>query len=269
MEKIMDKKPVVVMTIAGSDSGGGAGISADLATFSRLGLHGTFAITAVTVQNSLGLFGVCALDPGFVSRQIEITSEDMPPSAVKCGMLYDPDIVSAVAESLKKIGAKNIVLDPVAFSSSGGRLLKQGALARLRQKLFPMADLITPNIDEAETISGLKITGVDSMVLAGRKISSMYGTSVVVTGGHGDGKIVTDVLVTATGDIKLFERKKVKTTHTHGTGCVFSSAVAGYLASGHDLLSAVDFGGSFVFKALKKSVGIGKGSGPVNLRHDD
>ncbi len=257
------------MTIAGSDSGGGAGISADLATFSKLGLHGTFAITAVTVQNSLGLFGVCALDPGFVSRQIEITSEDMPPSAVKCGMLYDSGIVSAVAESLEKIGAKNIVLDPVALSSSGGRLLKNSALAQLRQKLFPMADLITPNIDEAEIISGLKITDVDSMILAGRKISSMYGTCVVVTGGHGAGNVLTDVLVTSTGDIKLFERKKIDTTHTHGTGCIFSSAVAGYLASGHGLFSAIDFGGSFVSSALEKSVGIGQGSGPVNLRSEN
>ncbi len=255
--------PKVALTIAGSDSSGGAGILADVNTFGAFGVRGVCAITAVTAQSTIKVEDIHPLPPPFVSRQIETTLEDIKVHAAKTGMLVSAPIINAVAESLRRLNVENIVVDPVLTASSGGRLLAPDAVSTLKEKIFPMAHAVTPNIPEAEVLSQVKITGVDSMKGAAKKIYELGPQNVIVTGGHLEGKSVVDVLLSK-GEFHLFERKRIDNPNTHGSGCVFSAAITAQLAKGVEIVSAVEKAGEFIEKAILQAEPIGKGRGPVN-----
>lgn len=251
------------MTIAGSDSSGGAGAAADIKTFAALGLHGALAITAVTAQNHKGVLGVHPVPPSFVLRQIEAVFEDMPVAAVKTGMMAEATIIEAVAETLSRLGAENIVVDPVMTASAGGALLAPEAVETMIKKLFPMARVVTPNSVEAGIITGVKIDTVEGMIEAARRIGVRGPESVVITGGHVEGEKITDVLY-FNGDVKLFERDRLDTPHTHGGGCSYSAALAAGLASGKTIPDAAREAGEFIAGAIAAAAPVGKGIGPVD-----
>ncbi len=253
----------VALTIAGSDSGGGAGIQADLKTFYSLGVHGTCAITSITGQNTLGVRTRFDVPVEVVVAQVEAVVEDMEVAAVKTGMLATVEVVRAVSELADRYSWNNMVVDPVAISSSGQPLLDRGAEECLRELLLPRARVFTPNLREAATLTGLEVTGVEEMKEAARSLW-MYGARlVVVKGGHLPGRCVVDVVY----DGKKYHELKgprVYTADDHGTGCVFSSAVTAFLALGLDPLDAIRRAKEVVTRALAGSLRLGKGRGPVN-----
>lgn len=251
------------MTVAGSDSGGGAGIQADLKTFAAFGVYGASVITALTAQNTCKVSGVHCAPPEFVALQIDTVFEDIPPHAVKTGMLFDEAIIEAVAKSLKINNAPNLVVDPVMISKSGDSLLKPEAVDALKEKILPLALIVTPNIPEAEALSGMKIDSVDEMKKSALLISKMGAANVVVKGGHMKGDSIADVLL-AGGEFTVFERKRIVTKHTHGTGCTFSAAIAAGLAKGLSVTEAVKEAENYIEGAIKNAKPLGKGHGPVN-----
>jgi hydroxymethylpyrimidine/phosphomethylpyrimidine kinase len=251
------------LTIAGSDSGGGAGIQADLRTFQALGVFGLSAITAVTAQNTLGVTGVQPMDPDIVTRQIDAVAADFTISAVKIGMLANAGIVRAVAASLERHRLQPVVLDPVMIAKGGDALLSPEAIASLRDELMPLASIVTPNIPEAEALTGRTIATVADMRDAATKLLRSGARAVVIKGGHLDGPAV-DLFADARSSEEL-SAPRLNTVHTHGTGCTFASAIAARLALGDDLVTAVRAAKAYVRRAIELAPGLGHGHGPLGI----
>lgn len=255
-----------VLTIAGSDSGGGAGIQADLKTFSAFGVFGMSVITAITAQNTVGVQGIQEVPAEFVGRQIDSVMQDIGAGSVKIGMLANERVIEVVADRIKKYKMKLVVLDPVMVAKSGDRLIHKNSQEALIKKLFPLAYLITPNLYEAEVITGLQIKNVEEMIEVAKMMLKMGPKNVLVKGGHLSGeKDAIDVLVNEK-NIHEFVSRRIKTKNTHGTGCTYSSAIAASLAKGHSLKIAVKLAKKYIDSAIKnaQSLQIGHGHGPLN-----
>ena len=252
---------VKALTIAGSDSGGGAGIQADLKTFAALGVYGMSALTAITAQNTLGVSAVQALDPDVVVAQIRAVTSDIGVDAAKTGMLFTAEIIRVVASTIQETGIDQLVVDPVMVATSGDRLLQPQAEESLRTCLLPLATLVTPNLDEAAVLTGQTITSLEDMQAAAAYIVAHGVKAVVVKGGQAMPQ-ATDVFYD--GDtMEFLQSEVVSTRNTHGTGCTLSAAIAAYLARGVPLLEAVRQAKAYITGALKHSLSIGQGSGPV------
>ena len=249
------------LTIAGSDSCGGAGIQADIKTMTMNGVYAMSAITALTAQNTTGVFGIQEVTPEFLEKQIEAVVSDIRPDAVKTGMVSSADLIRTIAAQIKKHGLKNVVVDPVMVATSGARLISEDAISVLEKELFPLATVITPNIPEAEIISGQKITDRDGMESAAKKINSAYGCAVLVKGGHSVSD--ADDYLFADGAGKWFRGKRIANSNTHGTGCTLSSAIAANLAQGQTLEESVRRAKAYISNALAALLDLGKGSGPL------
>jgi len=253
----------IALTIAGSDSGGGAGIQADLKTFHQFGVHGTSVIVALTAQNTQEVRAVHPVPLDFIRHQLDVLAEDLPPNALKTGMLGDAATVAVVVEAVRARSWAPLVVDPVMVSSSGARLLDTSAESRVRDELLPLAALVTPNLDEAEVLTGLEVRTPDAMQRAGEALLQLGAGAALVKGGHLDGDQLTDLLITPDGTLR-FDRPRLATRSTHGTGCTLSAAVAAGLALGHGLEAAVEDALAFVSRAIADAPGLGRGHGPVN-----
>jgi hydroxymethylpyrimidine/phosphomethylpyrimidine kinase len=251
------------LTIAGSDSGGGAGIQADLKTFAAHGVFGTSALTAVTAQNTLGITAWQALPADLVIAQIEAIAGDMGADAVKTGMLANAAIVEAVAASIRGLELPQVVVDPVMIAKGGDRLLEEAAVQAIRAELLPCARVVTPNIPEAEVLAGMPIRSLEDMREAGRRILGLGPSVVLVKGGHLAGDDVVDVVCSADTTYDLRSRR-LMTRHTHGTGCTLASAIAANLARGLDVADAIVRAREYLLGAIEHAPGIGKGHGPLN-----
>jgi hydroxymethylpyrimidine/phosphomethylpyrimidine kinase len=254
-----------LLTIAGSDSGGGAGIQADLKTFQALGAYGMSAITAVTVQNTLGVTGVYPLPPEAVVAQIRAVVEDIGVDAVKIGMLHSAPLIAAVSDALAPLAAAGIpvVVDPVMRAKGGHPLLEPTAEALLAERLLPLATVVTPNLPEAERLTGLPLDDEESARAAGRRIRQFGAGWALVKGGHRQTPEITDWLVGPDGEV-AFRHPRIETPHTHGTGCTLSSAIAVGLAEGRSLPDAVERAEAFVYEAIRHAPNLGHGHGPLN-----
>ncbi|MDW8043420.1 MAG: bifunctional hydroxymethylpyrimidine kinase/phosphomethylpyrimidine kinase [Nitrososphaerota archaeon] len=250
------------LTVAGSDSGGGAGIQADLKTFAALGVHGMSAITSITAQNTHEVTRVVDLDPEMVVEQIRVCVEDIGVDSVKTGMLHTSEIIRAVAGELRRIRAP-IVVDPVMVAKSGAPLLRPDAVETLKSELLPIATVVTPNAREAERLCGFEVKSVEDQVKAAKEIAQLGSKAVVVKGGHVPGRKVVDV-VYYEGEIAELEGDRIETRNTHGTGCVFASAIAAHLAHGREVVESVKLAKRFVEDAIRYGLDLGRGSGPVN-----
>ena len=259
----MGKVPVA-LTIAGSDSGGGAGIQADLKTFAAMGVYGASAITAVTAQDTQRVYDFVELAPRFVAAQIDAVLGDIGADAVKTGMLSSVAIIEAVAERLERWGGRNLVVDPVMVAKGGDRLLREDAVAALRERLLPLALVVTPNLPEAEVLVGRKIETWDDIQAAAREIREMGVENVVIKGGHREEeRTSTDLLFDGQG-FREYTASRVQTLSTHGTGCTFASAIAAALAKGETVPGAVAAAKAYVTKALQSAYPLGHGHGPVH-----
>lgn len=256
----------VVLTIAGSDSSGGAGIQADLKTFSALGVYGTSVITAVTAQNTQGVRGIQAISPEIVKGQIDAIWEDLTIDAVKIGMLHNKETIGLVANALKQWYSPIVILDPVMFSTSGSKLIADDAIEALIDKLFPCATLLTPNINEATFLTGVSIQNEKEMEKAGQMLLDKGCQAVLMKGGHLPENKMTDLLLTTNNAPLQLTSSKVSTTNTHGTGCTFSSAIAAYMALGINLQEAVRSAKTYITSAIREGANVqtGKGHGPLN-----
>jgi hydroxymethylpyrimidine/phosphomethylpyrimidine kinase len=252
-----------VLTIAGSDSGGGAGIQADLKTFAALGVYGTSAITAVTAQNTKGVTGSASLSAEFVTAQIEAVASDIDVHATKTGMLANAAIVEAVAAAVRELDLPLLVVDPVMIAKSGDRLLDEEGVKALCAELLPQALIVTPNIPEAEVLSGRTIGSVEQQRAAAVEIHRMSGAAVVVKGGHGTSDEIIDVLFDGEGFTEI-QTVRIATPNTHGTGCTFAAAIAAHLALGRSLHDAVVEAQSYVSGAIQHALSVGHGHGPLN-----
>ena len=261
----------IAVTIAGSDSGGGAGIQADLKTFSALGVYGASVITALTAQNTLGVQGIHDVPADFVARQIDSVLSDLEVRAVKIGMLSQPAVIEAVAAGLARhAGAIPVVLDPVMVATSGDRLIADDAVAALRDRLMARADLITPNLPEAAVLLGESVAEDDAAAVAqARRLVALGARAVLIKGGHGTGRESIDHLVTADGTLRTLAAPRIATANTHGTGCTLSAAVAAGLARGLMLPEAVAGAKAYLTAALAAAdrLGVGAGHGPVHHFH--
>jgi len=252
------------LTIAGSDSSGGAGIQADLKTFMAFGVYGMSAITAITAQNTVGVQGIFELPTDMITKQMNSIMSDIGTDAAKTGMLSSPEIVHAVAETVKTFNIPNIVVDPVMVAKSGDPLLSESARTVVKENLLPLATVITPNLLEAEAILGQAIKSVDDMKSAATELKKIGCKWVVVKGGHlTGGKEAIDVVYNG-NDFHLLSSPFIQTKNTHGTGCTFSSAIAAGLAKGSDPLAAIRKAKDYIAKAIENSLSIGKGHGPTN-----
>lgn len=262
----MRKTYYSALTIAGSDSSGGAGIQADIKTISALGVYAMSAITAITAQCTTGVAGIMPVTPDIVRSQICTVATDIRPDAVKIGMLFSRPIIEAVADSISAMHLSRIVLDPVMISTSGSRLLEPDAIDALINLLFPLADIITPNRFEAEYLAGMKIDSYDDVEAAADAILSRGAKSVLIKGGHFDDATMTDCLFARDSAPRRFSSPRIDSSNTHGTGCTLSSAIAAHLAMGHSLPDAVAAAKAYLSRALAAGadVAIGHGHGPVN-----
>lgn len=250
------------VTIAGSDSSGGAGIQADIKTMIANGVYAMSAITALTAQNTTGVTLIQNATAEFVGEELDAIFTDIFPDAVKIGMVSESEIVKVIASKLKQYEAKNIVVDPVMVATSGARLISDDAIAALKSELFPLADVLTPNIPEAEVLSGMSISSEDDMVEAARIISESFDCAILCKGGHN----VNDAndLLFADGEAKWFRGKRINNPNTHGTGCTLSSAIASNLAKGLDLEHSVARAKEYISGALGAMLDLGAGSGPID-----
>ena len=252
-----------VLTIAGSDSGGGAGIQADLKTFAAMGVYGTSAITAVTAQNTVGVTGVVPLPADFVTAQIEAVASDIGVHATKTGMLATAAIVEAVAAAIAELDLPLVVVDPVMLSKSGAPLLDDDAVVALKKELLPKARVVTPNIPEAEALSGLRIRSMEEARGAAVQIQRLGPRAVIIKGGHGEGRSLIDLLF-EDGLFTELEIERLQSVHTHGTGCTFASAIAAQLALGRSLVDATAEAQHYVSGAIAHAPRLGKGRGPLD-----
>ncbi len=257
------KPKAKVLIIAGSDSSGGAGIQADLKTVTSLGCYAMTAVTAVTAQNTTGVKSIVAIKPKEISKQIEFSAKDIPPSGVKIGMLHSKEVILAVFKSLKKINTKKIVIDPVMVAKGGTKLINDTAIVFIKNKLMKKSLLITPNIPEAEILSGSKINSVKDMIEAGKILINLGAKNVLIKGGHLDSRQMNDILLNKKS-VRVFKSRKFFSKNTHGTGCTLSSAITTYLSCGKDLIKSCELGIKYVNEAIKSNLNLGKGNGPIN-----
>ena len=250
------------LTIAGSDSSGGAGIQADLKTMTAHGVYGMSAITALTAQNTTGVQGIQEATPEFLAQQLDCIFTDIRPDAVKIGMVSSAALIEVIAQKLRQYQAEKIVVDPVMVATSGAKLISEDAVAALKAQLLPLAAVLTPNIPEAEVLAGMPIRSPEDMAAAARKISEAYGCAVLCKGGHQ----LNDAndLLWRNGEGKWFEGRRIANPNTHGTGCTLSSAIAANLAKGYSLDEAVQRAKAYISGALGAMLDLGKGSGPMN-----
>lgn len=251
-----------VLSIAGSDSSGGAGIQADLKTITMNGAYGMTAVTALTAQNTTGVTDIMNVTPDFLAEELDAVFTDIWPDAVKIGMVSEAELIRVIARKLKEYRASHIVLDPVMVATSGAKLISDDAISSLTEYLLPLAELITPNIPEAEQLSGRAITSEEDMITAAREISSRYGCCTLLKGGHS----LNDAndLLCRDGEILWFRGKRIHNPNTHGTGCTLSSAIAANLAKGFPLDDSVGRAKEYISGALGAMLDLGKGSGPMN-----
>jgi hydroxymethylpyrimidine/phosphomethylpyrimidine kinase len=260
----------IALTIAGSDSSGGAGIQADLKTFAAHQVYGASVIVALTAQNTKGVSGIHAVPRDFVAQQMDAVFEDLDVNAVKIGMLATAELIETVAAGLKRHGAKNVVLDPVMIAASGARLLESAAVEAIRTHLFPLATLITPNLPEAAALLGTSMAETDeAMDEQAEKLAALGAANVLVKGGHGTGEISSDLLLLAGGAPQRFNAPRLATRNTHGTGCTLSSAIAANLAKGQALAEAVGHAKTYISAAIAAAdqIAVGHGHGPVHHFH--
>lgn len=249
------------LTIAGSDSCGGAGIQADIKTMTLNGVYALSAITALTAQNTTGVTDILEVGGDFLSSQLEAVFEDIYPDAVKIGMVSSKDNINVISQKLINYKTKNVVVDPVMISTSGSYLLKPDAIECLKDKLLPLADIVTPNIPEAEVLSGIKIKSENDMINAAKIISKGCNCAVLCKGGHSIND-ANDVFYDGT-DVIIFKGERIDNPNTHGTGCTLSSAIASNLAKGFDMIKSVERAKEYISSALKANLDLGKGSGPL------
>lgn len=250
------------LTIAGSDSSGGAGIQADIKTMIVHGVYAMSAITALTAQNTTGVYGIMEVSPDFLQKQLDAVITDIRPDAVKVGMVSSSELIHVIADCIEKYQLKNVVVDPVMVATSGSRLLNEEAIGFLEKKLLPRASLITPNIPEAEVLTHMDIHAEEDMIAAAEKLHKIYGCSVLLKGGH-QINTANDLLYTKEG-AQWFKGIKINNPNTHGTGCTLSSAIASNLAKGKDVEQAVREAKDYISGALSAMLDLGKGSGPMN-----
>ena len=254
------------LSIAGSDSCGGAGIQADIKTMTMNGVYAMSAITALTAQNTTGVSAISEVTPLFLEQQINAVFEDIRPDAVKVGMVSSTALITTIAERLRFYKAENIVVDPVMVATSGARLINEDAIAALKKELLPIATVITPNIPEAEVLAETSVRSEEDMISAAKKISEEYGCAVLCKGGHN----LNDAndLLYVSGSFRWFKGRRIDNPNTHGTGCTLSSAIAANLAKGFDLTESVERAKEYISGALADMLDLGKGSGPMNHAFD-
>ena len=251
-----------VLTIAGSDSSGGAGVQADLKTMAAHDCYGMSVITALTAQNTTGVYGIENISEDFVRNQMDCVFSDIKPEAVKIGMVSSVGIISTISEGLKKHGATHVVVDPVMVSTSGSKLLEDGAITALVEELIPLASVITPNLFEAELLADMKIETRDDMVKAAKAISEWYGGSILIKGGHLDEE-ASDLLYT-NGETSWYKSERIENPNTHGTGCTLSSSIASNLAKGFGIKNSIEKSKEYITGAIRDNLNLGKGRGPLN-----
>ncbi len=259
-----------VLTIAGSDSGGGAGIQADLKTFSALGCYGMSVITALTAQNTRGVTGIHPIPPSFAAEQMSAVFSDIGTDAVKIGMLYSAELIEVVADQLGALGARNIVLDPVMVAQSGDKLLQDEAIEAIKKHLLPLADVVTPNIPEASVLLDQRLDNLEDMQAGAKALAALGSQSILIKGGHLSEGDSTDLLYLSGEDrFVVLEGERIETRNNHGTGCTLSSAIASYMARGCSIEEAVGEAKKYISKAIEAGAGyiIGKGHGPVHHFH--
>ena len=252
-----------ILIIAGSDSSGGAGIQADIKTVTALGSYAMTAITAVTSQNTKGLKSIVSISPKEISNQIEFTSKDIKPDAIKIGMLHSTEIINAVLKSINKINVKKIILDPVMVAKGGTKLIDNSSIKILKSKLMKKVSLITPNIPEAEILTKTKIYSVDDMIITAKILISLGAKNVLIKGGHLNSKIMQDIFLN-NKEISIFKNKKIYTKNTHGTGCTLSSAIATYYSCGKTIKKSCEMAIKYVNHSIGTGPRYGKGHGPIN-----
>ena len=252
-----------ILIIAGSDSSGGAGIQADIKTVTALGSYAMTAITAVTAQNTKGVKKVIPIPSKVVEKQITMILEDIGTNAIKIGMIHNTGIIKSLYTILRKYKPKNIVIDPVMVAKGGAELINNNSIKYLKKLLFPLCDLLTPNIPEAEILTGYSISNKEDMIKAAKKILNMGAKNVLLKGGHLKNKMIFDILVSK-NKIKIFPKRKIKTRHTHGTGCTLSSALATCLSQKKNIYKSCKISLRYVDKAILTAPGYGKGFGPLN-----
>lgn len=262
----MCSKYISTLTIAGSDSCGGAGLQADIKTMSALGCYACSVVTAVTAQDTTGVRCVVDMSADLVERQLCAVMCDIRPSAIKTGMLGNADVVAAIADTLSSFPRVPLVVDPIIAATSGDSLMQQGTLQVLVDRLIPLASLLTPNLPEAETLAGMSIRSAGDIHKVAQRILDFGCQAVIIKGGHASGKTKTDWLFTQSGVIKSFSAQTITTLNTHGTGCTLSAAITAYLARGLDLVCAVDKGKRYLSQAIKAGAEVttGHGHGPLN-----
>ena len=259
------KKYNRVLTIAGSDSGGGAGIQADIKAISAMGCYAASAITAVTVQNTIGVQAVHPVPLDVLEGQIDSVLSDIGADAIKIGMLHSTEVVKIVAKKIKQYGIMNVVLDPVMVSTSGHRLIEESAVEVIQEHLIPLARVLTPNVPEAEILIGKDITGECNFEETAKELAHRYGISVLLKAGHLSGDVLTDYFYNIEDDtLTLLPSKRVETRNTHGTGCTLSSAIAANLAKGYCLEQAIESAKNYISGALSAMLNLGHGSGPLD-----
>jgi hydroxymethylpyrimidine/phosphomethylpyrimidine kinase len=257
-----------VLIVAGSDSGGGAGIQADIKTISMLDTYAATAITALTAQNTEGVFGVLPIPPEFIRRQIEVVLDDIGADVIKTGMLHDAAVIEAVVAVLQeRAAAIPAVVDPVMVAKGGARLIEPEAIETLKRLLIARAEIVTPNLPEAEILCGSTIGNIAEMQAAGESLLALGCRAALVKGGHLPGETVSDVLVTAAGTVRVWESSRIATRHTHGTGCTLASAIAAGLAQGLGIEKAVERARNYVQSAIAGAPGLGRGHGPLDHAH--
>ena len=254
------------LTIAGSDSSGGAGIQADIKTMTANGVYAMSAVTALTAQNTTGVTDILEATPAFLAAELDAVFTDIYPDAVKIGMVSSSALIEVIADKLRQYGAERIVVDPVMVATSGARLISETAVETLKERLLPLATVLTPNIPEAELLSGMTITGPEGMEAAARAISERYGCAVLCKGGHQVSD--ADDLLWRNGTGKWFRGRRIDNPNTHGTGCTLSSAIASNLAKGHDLDTSVERAKEYISGALSAQLDLGRGAGPMNHMFD-
>lgn len=254
------------LSIAGSDSCGGAGIQADIKTMTLNGVYAMSAITALTAQNTTGVRDIMEASPAFLEEQLDAVFEDIFPDAVKIGMVSSAELIRVIAEKLRRYEARSIVVDPVMVATSGARLIQDEAIQTLTEELLPLATVVTPNVPEAEILAGMEIHGKEDMEAAARKIGGSFGCAVLLKGGHSVND-ANDLLYTR-GSCRWFEGKRIDNPNTHGTGCTLSSAIAANLAKGFTLEQAVKRAKNYISGALAAMLDLGAGSGPMNHAFD-